>query len=76
MDIASSLLVPDWLRGSIRGNQGVVIAETGFKSPPNYLNFRSLTCPTGLLTISTNHNKGAEQGMASWEKTGGSSSLE
>ena len=31
MDIASSLLVPDWSRGSIRGNQGVVIAETGFK---------------------------------------------
>jgi hypothetical protein len=31
MDIASSLLVPDWSRGSIQGNQGVVIAETGFK---------------------------------------------
>jgi hypothetical protein len=36
MDIASSLLVPDWSRGSIHGNQGVVIAETGFKNdqPP------------------------------------------
>ncbi len=35
MDIASSLLVPDWPRGSTRGNQGliqgVVISETGFK---------------------------------------------
>jgi len=31
MDIASSLLVPDWSRVWIRGNQGVVTAETGFK---------------------------------------------
>jgi len=32
MDIASSLLVPDWSRVWIRGNQGVVTAETGFKT--------------------------------------------
>jgi len=32
MDIASSPFVPDWSRGYIRGNQGVVIPETGFKS--------------------------------------------
>jgi len=32
MDIASSVLVPDWWRVWIRGNQGVVTVETGFNS--------------------------------------------
>ena len=51
MDIASSLLVPDWSRGSIQGNQGVVIAETGFK----YQEFSSRLFQLGFDMVNLHH---------------------
>jgi hypothetical protein len=63
MDIASSLLVPDWSRGSIRGNQGVVIAETGFKVAQVEVESGGVVTPCGGLVLADAQKGHLENGL-------------